>query len=105
MKYAFSGTEGMMIVSRQEQYSAVGLYNRLGGAPNCLIAKHWVDGQARYFWSTECDSPRPVKDLSEIIEAHIRAIRPPRKEVSWLDPAGWYKIYSTRSIATQLQVI
>ena len=40
MKYAFPGTEGVMMVSHQENYSAVGLYNRAGGAPNCLVAKH-----------------------------------------------------------------
>jgi len=34
MKYAFPGTEGVMIVSHHQNYSAVGLYNRDGGAPN-----------------------------------------------------------------------
>ena len=77
MKYAFPGTEGVMIVSHQESYSAVGLYNRAGGAPNCLVAKHEVGGAARFFWSTEFDPPRQIKDLSEITDAHIRAIRPP----------------------------
>src|SRR6516162_7958773 len=28
MKYAFPGTEGVMMVNHQENYSAVGLYNR-----------------------------------------------------------------------------
>ena len=32
MKYAFPGTEGVMMVNHQEAYSAVGLYNRAGGA-------------------------------------------------------------------------
>ena len=52
MKYAFPGTEGVMMVNHQEAYSAVGLYNRAGGAPNCLVAKHQVGGAARFFWST-----------------------------------------------------
>jgi hypothetical protein len=105
MKYAFPGTEGVMIVSHQLNYSAVGLYNRVGGAPNCLVAKHEVAGNARFFWSTEFDSPRAIGDLSEITDAHIRAIRPPRNEKGWLDPAGWMVIYAARVIATQLQVI
>lgn len=105
MKYAFPGTEGVMIVSHLENYSAVGLYNRGAGAPNCLIAKHEARESTRYFWSTEVDPPRPISDLSEIINAHIRAIRPPRNEKSWLDPAGWLKVYTSRLIATQLQVV
>jgi len=105
MKYAFPGTEGVMMVSHQESYSAVGLYNRAGGAPNCLIAKHEVGGTARFFWSTEFDPPRPIKDLSEITDAHIRAIRPPRNEKGWLDPSGWMGVYASRLIATQLQVV
>lgn len=105
MKYAFAGTEGVMIVSHQESYSAVGLYNRGGGAPNCLVAKHEVAGSARFFWSTEFDPPRPIGDLAEITNAHIRAIRPPRDETGWLDPAGWMGVYASRQIATQLQVV
>jgi hypothetical protein len=105
MKYAFPGTEGVMMVSHQENYSAVGLYNRAGGAPNCLVAKHEVGGCARFFWSTEFDPPRPIKDLSEITDAHIRAIRPPRNEKGWLDPTGWMGVYAARLIATQLQVV
>ncbi|HZT87277.1 MAG TPA: hypothetical protein VFA12_04855 [Stellaceae bacterium] len=105
MKYAFPGTEGVMIVSHQENYSAVGLYNRAGGAPNCLVAKHEVAGSTRFFWSTEFDSPRSIKNLSEITDAHIRAIRPPRNEKGWLDPAGWMGVYASRTIATQLQVV
>lgn len=105
MKYAFPGTEGVMIVNHQENYSAVGLYNRAGGAPNCLIAKHEVTGAARFFWSTEFDPPRPIKDLSEITDAHIRAIRPPRNEKGWLDPTGWMGVYASRMIATQLQIV
>ena len=94
-----------MMVSHQENYSAVGLYNRAGGAPNCLVAKHEVGGIARFFWSTEFDPPRPIKDLSEITDAHIRAIRPPRNEKGWLDPTGWMGVYASRLIATQLQVV
>jgi hypothetical protein len=105
MKYAFPGTEGVMMVSHQESYSAVGLYNRVGGAPNCLVAKHEVGGAARFFWSTEFDPPRPINDLAEITDAHIRAIRPPRNEKGWLDTAGWMGVYASRLIATQLQVV
>ena len=105
MKYAFPGTEGVMIVSHQENYSAVGLYNQEGGAPNCLVAKHEVAGIARFFWSTETDPPRVIEHLSEITDAHIRAIQPPRNEKGWLDPAGWMGIYASRLIATVLQVV
>jgi hypothetical protein len=106
MKYAFPGTEGVMMISHQERYSAVGLYNRVGGgAPNCLVAKHEVGGAAGFFWSTEGDSPRPISDLSKITDAHIRAICPPRNEKGWLDPIGWMGVYASRLIATQLQVI
>jgi hypothetical protein len=105
MKYAFPGTEGVMIVSHQECYSAVGLYNGLGGAPNCLVAKHEVGGQAQFFWSTEGDPPRSIDNIFEIIDAHIRAIRPPRNEKGWLDPAGWMGVYAARVIAAAVQVI
>jgi len=105
MKYAFPGTEGVMMVNHQESYSAVGLYNRAGGAPNCLVAKHEVSGAAQFFWSTEFDPPRPIKDLSEITNAHIRAIRPPRNEKGWLDPTGWMGVYASRLIATQFQLV
>ncbi len=105
MKYAFPGTEGVMIVSHQENYSAVGLYNRAGGAPNCLVAKHEAREGVRFFWSTEFDPPQPIRDLSEIINAHIRAIRPPRNEKGWLDPVGWTGVYASRLIAPQMQVI
>jgi hypothetical protein len=105
MKYAFPGTEGLMIVGHPERYSAVGLYNRSGRAPNCLIAKHEVGGGVRFFWSTEFDPPRAIDDLAEITDAHIRAIRPPRDEKTWLDPAGWMGVYASRMIAAQLQVV
>jgi hypothetical protein len=105
MKYAFPGTEGVMIISHQESYSAVGLYNRAGGAPNCLIAKHEVGGITRFFWSTEGDPPRVINDLSEITDAHIRAIQPPRNEKGWLDPIGWMGVYAARMIATAVQVV
>jgi len=91
MKYAFPGTEG--------------LYNPAGGAPNCLVAKHEVGGATRFFWSTEGDSPRVINDLSEITDAHIRAIEPPRNEKGWLDPTGWMGVYATRLIATAVQVV
>jgi hypothetical protein len=105
MKYAFPGTEGVMIVSHHQNYSAVGLYNRDGGAPNCLVAKHEVGGVTRFFWSTEGDPPRTIADLSEITDAHIRAIRPPRNEKGWLDPIGWMGVYTARMIATAVQVV
>lgn len=105
MRYAFLGTEGVMVVSHQESYSAVGLYNRAGGAPNCLVAKYEAGGAARFFWSTEFDPPRSIDDLTEITNAHIRAIRPPRNEKGWLDPVGWMGVYASRLIATQLQVV
>ena len=105
MKYAFPGTEGVMIVSHQESYSAVGLYNPGGGAPNCLVAKHEVGGITQFFWSTEGDPPRLIGDLSEITDAHIRAIQPPRNEKGWLDPIGWMGVYAARMIATAVQVV
>jgi hypothetical protein len=105
MKYAFPGTEGVMIVSHHQNYSAVGLYNRQGGAPNCLVAKHEVGGLTRFFWSTEGGPPQVIADLSEITHAHIRAIRPPRNEKGWLDPIGWMGVYAARMIATAVQVV
>jgi len=105
MKYAFPGTEGVMIVSHRHGYSAVGLYHPAGGAPNCLVAKHEVSGTPRFFWSTEVDPPRPIDDLCEITDAHIRAIEPPRNEKGWLDPTGWMGVYASRMIATELQVV
>jgi hypothetical protein len=105
MKYAFPGTAGVMIVSHQDRYSAVGLYNEDGGAPNCLVAKHEVGGMTRYFWSTEGDPPRSIDDISEITDAHIRAIQPPPNEKGWLDPAGWMGVYASRMIATAVQVV
>ena len=105
MKYAFPGTEGVMIVSHQQSYSAVGLYNRKGGAPNCLVAKHEIGGVTRFFWSTEGDPPQVIGDLSEITDAHIRAIRPPRNEKGWLDPTGWMGVYAARMIAAAVQVV
>ena len=86
-------------------FSAVGLYNRGAGAPNCLVAKHEAGDAARFFWSTEGDPPRVIRDLSEITDAHIRAIRPPRNEKGWLDPIGWMGVYATRMITTALQVV
>jgi hypothetical protein len=105
MRYAFPGTEGIMMVSHQENYSAVGLYNPGGGAPNCLVAKHEVGGTPRFFWSTEFDPPRCIGGLAEITDAHIRAIGPPRNERDWLDPAAWLGVYASRLITTQLQVV
>lgn len=105
MKYAFPGTEGVMVVSHSHGYSAVGLYHPARGVPNCLVAKHEVSGSAQFFWSTESDPPRPIDDLCDITDAHIRAIQPPRNEKGWLDPTGWMGIYTSRTIATELQVV
>jgi len=105
MKYAFPGTEGVMLVSHQHGYSAVGLYHPARGVPNCLVAKHEVGGSARFFWSTEVDPPRAIDELREITDAHIRAIQPPRNEKGWLDPTGWMGVYAARTIATELQVV
>jgi hypothetical protein len=105
MKYAFPGTEGVMMVSHEHGYSAVGLYHPARGAPNCLVAKHDVGGNAQFFWSTEVDPPRAIGDLCEITDAHIRAIQPPRDETGWLDPTGWMGVYTSRTIATELQVV
>lgn len=105
MKYAFPGTEGVMMVSHQHGYSAVGLYHPARGAPNCLVAKHEIGGSTRFFWSTEVDPPRSIDDLCEITDAHIRAIEPPRDEQGWLDPTGWMGVYASRTITTELQVV
>jgi hypothetical protein len=105
MKYAFPGTEGVMIVSHQDCYSAVGLYNHEGGAPNCLVAKHQVGSAIRFFWSTEGDPPQTIDTIYEITNAHIRAIQPPRNEKGWLDPTGWRGVYASRLIATAVQVV
>jgi len=105
MKYAFPGTEGVMVVSHNHGYSAVGLYHPARGVPNCLVAKHEVGGAVRFFWSTESDPPRLIDDIREITDAHIRAIEPPRDEKGWLDPTGWMGVYASRTIATELQVV
>jgi hypothetical protein len=105
MKYAFPGTEGVMVVSHQHGYSAVGLYHPARGVPNCLVAKHEVGGSTRFFWSTEVDPPRPIDDLHEITDAHIRAIQPPSNEKGWLDLTGWMGVYAARTITTELQVV
>ena len=105
MKYAFPGTEGRD--DRQPSPELLGgrPLQPDGGAPNCLVAKHEVGGMTRFFWSTEGDPPRMITDLSEITDAHIRAIRPPRNEKGWLDPTGWMGVYAARMIATAVQVV
>jgi hypothetical protein len=105
MKYAFPEAEGVMMVNHLEKYSAVGLYTQAGRAPNCLIAKHETREGISFFWSTEFDPPRAIAELAEIINAHIRAIGPPRNEKGWLDPAGWLGVYTSRYIAPQLAVV
>src|SRR5438132_9137507 len=44
MKYAFPGTEGVMMVNHHESYSAVVLDNQARAAPNCLVPKPAVGG-------------------------------------------------------------
>jgi len=99
------GQGGMAILPGGSEDFLDQLTAKAGGAPNCLVAKHEVGGTAHFFWSTEFDPPRPIGGLSEITDAHIRAIRPPRDESGWLDRAGWMGVYASRLIATQLQVV
>ena len=65
----------------------------------------WFSAMKYAFPGTEGDSPRVINDLSEITDAHIRAIEPPRNEKGWLDPTGWMGVYATRLIATAVQVV
>ncbi len=85
MKYAFPGTEGVMMVSHQESYSAVGLYNRAGGAPNCLVAKHEVGGAIRRVRSKTC--PRlPTPTFAPFVR---RAM----KRAGSIRPGGWVSMH------------
>ena len=89
-----SGDGGRDDGEPQESYSAVGLYNRAGGAPNCLVAKHEVGGIVHFFPSTEFDAPRPIGGLSEITDAHILAFaRPAMKRAGSILLVGWASIH------------
>src|SRR5689334_5490072 len=89
MKYAFPRIQGVMAVCHAEKVSAVGLYGEAGTTPNCIISKHHADGRIYLMWATEQDAPRIIASLSEITDAQIVAIAPPRNEARWLDSGGW----------------
>src|SRR5216683_5567182 len=82
MKYAFPRIQGVMTVSHKEKVSAVGLYGQDGTTPNCLISKHEWEGAIYLMWATDQDSPRVISAISEITDAQIIAIEPPRNEAS-----------------------
>ena len=83
-----------MIVNHQENDLAVGLYNRAGGAPNCLVAKHEVGGTAHFFWSTEFDPPRPFLPFLIDNRRHIRRFAPrATKRVGSIRPVGWVSMH------------
>ncbi len=90
MKYAFPQLQGVMTVSHKEKVSAVGLYGQGGTTPNCLISKHEADEQVYLLWATE------------ITDAQIIAIEPPRNEASWLDMVGWMNVLASRTIGGHL---
>jgi hypothetical protein len=102
MKYAFLGTGGDDGEPRHG-YSAVG--STIAARRAELPGRQRRRRHGRFFWSTEVDPPRPIDDLCEITDAHIRAIQPPRNERGWLDPTGWMGVYASRTIATELQVV
>lgn len=99
MKYAFPRIQGVMAVCHSEKVSAVGLYGEAGTTPNCLISKHEAEGGTYLMWATEQDSPRIIATLSEITDAQIVAIAPPRNEARWLDSGGWLNVISNRMVA------
>lgn len=102
MKYAFPQLQGVMTVSHKERVSAVGLYGRDGTTPNCLISKHETDGRIYLLWATDPDPPRVITSISEITDAQIIAIEPPRNEASWLDVVGWMKVLASRTVGGHL---
>src|SRR5258708_26186969 len=98
MKYAFPQIQGVMTVRQQERVSAIGLF--FGGAgtrPSCLISKHEADGRIYLMWATDHDAPRVIQSISEITEAQIVAIAPPKNEASWLDWVGWIEVLARRT--------
>jgi hypothetical protein len=102
MKYAFPQVQGVMTVSHKEKVSAVGLYGRDGTTPNCLISKHETDERVYLLWATDPDPPRVIGSISEITDAQIIAIEPPRNESSWLDVVGWMKVLASRTVGGHL---
>jgi len=79
-----------MMVSHQESYSAVGLYNRAGGRTELSRSpNNEVGGAARFFWSDRVRSAASDQRLvPRLPTPTFRAIRPPRNEKGWLDPTG-----------------
>jgi hypothetical protein len=102
MKYAFPQIQGVMTVSHKDNVSAVGLYGRDGTTPNCLLSKHESEGRIYLMWATDQDTPRVISAISEITDAQIIAIEPPRNEASWLDVVGWMKVLASRTIGGHL---
>ncbi len=102
MKYAFPQVQGVMTVSHKDKVSAVGLYGRDGTTPNCLLSKHESKGSIYLMWATDQDPPRVIRTISEITDAQIIAIEPPRNEASWLDVVGWMKVLASRTIGGHL---
>ena len=102
MKYAFPQLQGVMTVSHKEKVSALGLYGQGGTTPNCLISKHEADARIYLLWATDPDPPRIITSISEITDAQIIAIAPPRNEASWLDMVGWMNVLASRTIGGHL---
>jgi hypothetical protein len=102
MKYAFPQIQGVMTVCHKDKVSAVGLYGRDGTTPNCLLSKHESEGDLYLMWATDQDPPRIIGAISEITDAQIVAIEPPRNEASWLDVVGWMKVLASRTIGGHL---
>lgn len=102
MKYAFPQVQGVMAVCHDEKVSAIGLYGEGGTSPNCLLSKHETAERIYLLWATEQDRPRVINSLSEITDAQINAIAPPRNEATWLDAVGWMKVFANRTIAGAL---
>ena len=95
-----------MIVSHLENYSAVGLYNRAGGAPNCLVAKHEAREGVRFFWSTEFDPPRlDRRSFGNHQCPYSRHSAAAQRERLARSRAGWMGVYASRLITRQLQVV
>jgi hypothetical protein len=99
MRYAFPRTQGVMVVCHDEKVSAIGLYGDGGASPNCLLSKHEAAGRITFLWTTEPDRPRVIGSLTEITDAQITAIAPPRNEASWLDVIAWMAVFTNRTIA------
>src|SRR5260370_9727015 len=102
MKYAFPQVQGVMTVAHKDKVSAVGLYGRDGTTPNCLLSKHESKGSIYLMWATDQDPPRVIRTISEITDAQIIAIEPPRNEASLLDVVGSMKVFASRTIGGHL---